>query len=281
MPADPLPLPSRMKTLLICHADAPLDREGLALWLASFSDLVGVIVLHEDRSKLVARSKREIKRVGLLRFLDVVAFRVYYKLVLARKDARVERELLETLRARYPALPAGLPVLHTPSPNSSEAEQFIKENQPDVMIARCKVILRERIFTIPRRGTFVMHPGICPEYRNAHGCFWALAQGDVERVGMTLLQIDKGVDTGPIYGFFSYQYDERRESHIVIQARTVLDNLDEIMGTLEAIVDGRATRIDTTGRRSATWGQPWLSRYLRWKVAARRRRHARHRVAVP
>ena len=45
---------------------------------------------------------------------------------------------------------------------------------------------------------------------------------------MTLLQIDKGVDTGPIYGFFPYPYDERRESYIVIQARTVLDNLDAI-----------------------------------------------------
>jgi hypothetical protein len=180
-----------MKTLLLCHADAPLDREGLARWLASFSDLVGMIVLHEDRSKLVARSKREIKRVGLLRFLDVVAFRVYYKVVLARKDAATEQRLLESLRARYPALPAELPVLHTPSPNSPEAEQFLHEHRPDVMIARCKVILKERIFTIPTRGTFVMHPGICPEYRNAHGCFWALAQRDTERVGMTLLQISE------------------------------------------------------------------------------------------
>ena len=260
-----------MKTLLICHADAPLDREGLALWLASFSDLAGMIVLHEDRSKLVARSKREIKRVGVLRFLDVVAFRVYYKLVLARKDAEVERRLLETLRERYPALPADLPVLHTPSPNSAEAERFIRERRPDVMIARCKVILKERIFAIPTRGTFVMHPGICPEYRNAHGCFWALAQGDVERVGMTLLQIDKGVDTGPIYGFFSYPYDERHESHIVIQARTVLDNLDAIRDRLTEIAEGRARTLDVRGHGSAVWGQPWLTKYAAWKLRARRK----------
>jgi Formyl transferase len=260
-----------MKTLLICHADAPLDREGLALWLASFSDLVGMIVLHEDRSKLVARSKREIKRVGLLRFLDVVAFRVYYKLALARKDAAAERLLLESLRARYPALPADLPVLHTPSPNSAEAEQFLKEHRPDLMIARCKVILRKRIFTIPTRGTFVMHPGICPEYRNAHGCFWALAEGDTERVGMTLLQIDEGVDTGPVYGFFSYPYDERRESHIVIQARTVLDNLDAIRDKLTEIVEGRARTLDVRGHGSAVWGQPWLTKYAGWKIRARRK----------
>jgi hypothetical protein len=259
-----------VKTLLICHADAPLDREGLARWLASFSDFVGMIVLHEDRSKLVARSKREIKRVGRLRFLDVVAFRLYYKLMLARKDAEAEGRMLEALRERFPALPADLPVLHTASPNSPEAERFLTEHQPDVMIARCKVILKERIFTIPTRGTFVMHPGICPEYRTAHGCFWALAEGDTTRVGMTLLQIDKGVDTGPVYGFFSYPYDERRESHIVIQARTVLDNLDAIRDKLIEIADGRATPLDVRGHGSAVWGQPWLTKYVAWKRRARR-----------
>ena len=51
-----------------------------------------------------------------------------------------------------------------------------------------------------------MHPGICPEYRNAHGCFWALANRDLNKVGMTLLRIDKGVDTGPTFGYYTYPY---------------------------------------------------------------------------
>ena len=45
---------------------------------------------------------------------------------------------------------------------------------------------------------------------------------------MTLLRVDRGVDTGPVYGYFSYPFDERRESHHVIQQRVVLDNLDAI-----------------------------------------------------
>src|SRR5436309_328007 len=32
--------------------------------------------------------------------------------------------------------------------------------------------------SLPARGTFVLHTGICPEYRNAHGCFWALARSE-------------------------------------------------------------------------------------------------------
>ena len=53
---------------------------------------------------------------------------------------------------------------------------------------------------------------------------------------MTLLRIDKGVDTGPVYGYFRYRYDPARESHVVIQHRVVLDNLDAIAGKLDFAV---------------------------------------------
>ena len=83
------PAPSQTKlprTVLICHADDPLNREGLARWLAATTSLVGVIVLEEPPRRMRQRVKREIKRVGLLRFLDVLAFRVYSKLFLAKQD---------------------------------------------------------------------------------------------------------------------------------------------------------------------------------------------------
>jgi methionyl-tRNA formyltransferase len=116
-----------------------------------------------------------------------------------------------------------------------------------------------------------MHPGICPQYRNAHGCFWALAERDLENVGMTLLKIDKGVDTGPVYGYFSYPYDECRESHIVIQHRVVFENLGRIREKFLEIEKATAVPIETTGRSSGVWGQPWLTRYFGWKWAARKR----------
>jgi hypothetical protein len=86
---------------------------------------------------------------------------------------------------------------------------------------------------------------------------------------MTLLRVDAGVDTGAVFGYFRCDLDERTESHNVIQDRVVFDNLDAIRTTLERVLDGTATPIDTTGRDSRAWGQPWLSRYLRWKRAVR------------
>jgi folate-dependent phosphoribosylglycinamide formyltransferase PurN len=252
-----------MRTLLICHDDAPLDREGLVRWLGSFSTFAGTVVIREPGGRLRKRISREIARVGALRFLDVLAFRLYYRFAHAGSDHRWERGELERLRARFPDRP-NAPDVTVSSPNSAEAEAFLREQQPDLVLARCKTLLKERIFTIPRLGTYVMHPGICPEYRNAHGCFWARATGDHENVGMTLLRIDKGVDTGPVYGYFRV-HAEPAESHVVTQHRVVLEHLDAIRDHLLAIAAGTAARIETSGRPSATWGQPWMSAYLRMR----------------
>lgn len=258
-----------MKTLLICHEGAELDREGLARWLASFSNLVGVVVLREKTQRMRRRIRREVERVGAARFLDVLAFRVYYKFLLAAQDQDWQERKLEELRATYPEL-KDVPVLVTHSPNSAEAEQFIKRLSPDIVLARCKTLLKESVFSIASRGTFVMHPGVCPEYRNAHGCFWALASDDTEKVGMTLLRIDKGIDTGPVYGYYSYPFDEAKESHIRIQHRVVLENLPALETKLGEIYEGKAVALDTRGRESKAWGQPWLTSYLRWKRRAKR-----------
>jgi hypothetical protein len=259
-----------MRTLLICHDDAPLDREGLVRWLASFSTYAGTLTIDEPRARRRRRAVREIQRVGWWRFLDVLAFRACHAALHAPADRRwVARELMR-LRTAYPVVPDA-PERVVSSANGTEAERFIRDRTPDLVIARCKTILKEQVFSIPRLGTFVMHPGICPEYRNAHGCFWAVALGDVANVGMTLLRIDRGVDTGPVFGYFRIAADPR-ESHVVTQHRAVLDHLDRIRDTLLAIEEGTAAPVETAGRHSAAWGQPWLSAYLRMRLLALRQR---------
>jgi len=260
-----------MRTVLICQEDAPLARVGMARWLGACSDLAGLIVLKETGGRRWQRIKREAARIGWLRMLDVFAFRVYQKLFLAADDAAFCKAKLEELCSKYPPLREDLPVLVASSPNSKECVEFLKSLGPDVIIASCKHILKPRVFEVATTGAFALHPGICPEYRNAHGCFWALANDDVGNVGTTLLKIDAGIDTGPVYGYFRGAYDEVRETHLMIQRRMTLDHLDEIGVRLKEVHAGTAGRIDTTGRKSAEWGQPWLTKYLYWKRQARLR----------
>src|SRR6185312_6991547 len=185
-----------VRSVLICHAGDDFDREGLAAWLASFTELAGIVVLDETAAQKRARFRRELRRVGPLRFLDVVAMRFYQRLVVAAHDHAWMRQALADMRRRYGAPPA-VPQIVAASVNDPEVLGFLRGIAPDLMLARCKQLLKKKLIDLPRLGCFVLHPGICPEYRNAHGCFWALAERDLDRVGMTLLKVDAGVDTGP------------------------------------------------------------------------------------
>ena len=260
-----------MKTVLICHSGSNLTRFGFSRWLASFSDLVGIVEIKEDGTRTKQRIKSEIKRVGSLRFLfDVIPYRVYSKLFDTAADSRWENAKVAELSREYGEIPCSARVLITESPNADSVREFLTALSPDMVIARCKTLIKEEIFSIPPDGTLVLHPGVCPEYRNAHGCFWALANNDLEKVGMTLLKIDAGVDTGPVYGYFTYPYDAFKETPAVIHNRVVYDNLDALKEKLLQIHKGVAEVVDTSGRQSGVWGQPWLSKYLKIKRVARK-----------
>lgn len=260
-----------MRTALICHDDNPISREAVPAWLASFSDLCAVVEIHDQHAQRLARLRFEARRSGL-RVLDVLAFRAYYRLRFARRDDAWLASQRHELLARFGRPPANLPVLTTTDPNSEATRAFLEQAQPDIVLARCKTLLSRAVFDIPRNGTIVVHPGICPEYRNAHGCFWALSRRDLTNVGATLLRIDEGIDTGPVYAYYRSEFDEAVDSHVVIQHRVVFDNLDEIARDLLAVHEGGIEPLDTSGRRSCVWGQPRLTDWLRWKRAARQER---------
>ena len=87
-----------MRTVLICHEEDEINRDGLARWLASFSELVGVVVLRETSIRKRKRVLREVRRVGWFRMVDVAAFRLYYRLFQATQDSAWERALMKRLR---------------------------------------------------------------------------------------------------------------------------------------------------------------------------------------
>jgi len=261
------------RIVLLCHADEPFDREGLSAWLAGVANLAGIIVISGSRGRRWRAVVREWRRRGLIALCDVLAFRAWYALRYGARDRVWTRAAINRLRLHGGDV-SGVPTVIVQDPNGAGACAFLDRTAPDLVVARCKQLLTPRVFERPRAGVVVLHPGICPEYRNAHGCFWALVNRDLARVGLTVLRIDRGIDTGPIYFQASCDVDEDQESHIVIQQRVVIEHLREIADVLAGIADGTAAPIATLGRRSAVWGQPTFTAYLRWQRAMRHLRRA-------
>ena len=96
------------------------------------------------------------------------------------------------------ALAAGIHVYQPEKIKSDSAFEFFKRVQPDaVAIVAYGQIVPLRLIEIPRMGWVNLHASLLPAYRGAAPANWAIANGET-RTGVTTMQIDAGMDTGPI-----------------------------------------------------------------------------------
>lgn len=99
------------------------------------------------------------------------------------------------------ALDRGLPVLQPPSvrPGRSNFVEELRALAPDlVVVVAYGKILPPEVLAVPRQGCWNIHASLLPRYRGAAPIQWALIRGE-ERTGVTLMQMDAGMDTGPVY----------------------------------------------------------------------------------
>jgi methionyl-tRNA formyltransferase len=96
------------------------------------------------------------------------------------------------------ALEAGTHVYQPESIKSDSALEFFKRLAPDaVVIIAYGQIIPQRLIDLPRLGWINLHSSLLPKYRGAAPIHWAIVNGETV-TGLTTMQIDAGMDTGPI-----------------------------------------------------------------------------------
>jgi methionyl-tRNA formyltransferase len=75
-----------------------------------------------------------------------------------------------------------------------------------VVVAYGKII-PENILSIPKLGNINVHPSALPLHRGPSPMQWAIAGGDAT-TGVSIMLLDKGMDTGPILAFESISLDD-------------------------------------------------------------------------
>jgi methionyl-tRNA formyltransferase len=80
-----------------------------------------------------------------------------------------------------------------------EARSLFETLGPEliVVVAYGKII-PPWLIALPRHGVLNLHGSLLPKYRGAAPIQWAMANGEAE-TGVCTMQIDEGVDTGPVY----------------------------------------------------------------------------------
>jgi methionyl-tRNA formyltransferase len=121
-----------------------------------------------------------------------------------------------------------------------EAVDRLRELKPDVqVVVAYGQILPRAVLEIPPRGTVNVHASLLPRYRGAAPIQWALLEGE-KGTGVTTMQLDEGLDTGPILLQEGTPIDpeenagELQERLGPLGARLLISTLDALeAGTLE------------------------------------------------
>jgi methionyl-tRNA formyltransferase len=94
----------------------------------------------------------------------------------------------------------GLPVIQPEKLRAPEALVQLRAWEPEVIVvAAYGQILRPEVLNLPGYGCLNLHASLLPRHRGASPITAAILAGDAE-TGITLMQMDPGMDTGPILG---------------------------------------------------------------------------------
>lgn len=94
------------------------------------------------------------------------------------------------------AIAHGIPVFQPVKVKTSEAVEVLRGYGADIfVVAAFGQILSEEILNLPKYGCVCIHASLLPKYRGAGPIQWAIIDGE-KKSGVTIMQMDKGVDTG-------------------------------------------------------------------------------------
>ncbi len=109
--------------------------------------------------------------------------------------------------------------------------------QPDVIAVFGTSLIRGPLLKRGRLGIFNLHGGLSPHYRGADCTFWALYNGEPDRVGCTLHGIDEGIDTGKLFAHICPEVREG-DDELTLFWRSVRDGAEVYVEMLERLERG-------------------------------------------
>jgi hypothetical protein len=247
-------------------------------WLAQRTELVGAIWIDASRWQRTWRGRRDfvrrrIRRYGVRKTLDEIAFFIYYHRFHAAREIRdLEQRVIQPFRERLQLTAWEGDTVSLSDPNSPEALAFIRERQPDLGFAMCiRNYFGPELRSLMKHGVFLWHDGYTPEYRGLYSPFWAVHNLDFDRVGYTLLQMNDVYDGGEIFVQGPVEgADVRSEFHEYLGHKAIADGLPAVERFLTELEQGTATPLARGDATSAYYTYPGLSDFLRQRMRLRR-----------
>lgn len=166
----------------------------------------------------------------------------------AGRGKKVQHSPVKTLAAA-----ADLPVHQPASLRSDEDRAPLKTWAPDVMVVVAYgLLLPQSVLELPTYGCLNVHGSLLPRWRGAAPIQRAIEAGDPE-TGITIMQMDKGLDTGAMLNSRSFALEGAMTSAEVFQRMAVLGPT-LLLETLNNLSDLRS-KAETQDGNIATYAE--------------------------
>ena len=160
-------------------------------------------------------------------------------LVVTQPDRPAGRGLrLRPSPLKEAALARGLEVVQPPRIRDGSAVERIRAGRPDALVvAAYGQILSPELLTLAPLGAINVHASLLPRHRGPAPIQWTILLGD-RRAGVTIMQMDTGVDTGPILNQQSIPVASDETARL-LQASLAALGAGLLVATLTELSEGR------------------------------------------
>ena len=171
----------------------------------------------------------------------LMASRHEVALVVTRPDRPVgRRQILTAPPVVEAAHQHAIDILQPKNLKSPEVDRALAEIEADaVVVVAYGKLIPTSLLEIPRHGFINLHPSLLPRHRGPSPIQWALVCGD-RATGVTTMQLDKGMDTGPILLQQRVAIEDRETAELLAPRLAEL-GADLIVRTLDELEDGSLT----------------------------------------
>jgi methionyl-tRNA formyltransferase len=203
-------------------------------------DVTAVIICDTPPETVTQQIRRYRRRYSYRQCASRVVARSYR--MLTRADQHFDNRLREVLFPDGDTNDFDRPdlVRTVQSHNGAAALELLDELHPKVIAVYGTKIIRPPVIRKAQLGIYNMHTGVSPRYRGSDTIFWPLHNAEPEWVGVTIHQLDEGIDSGPIERIGRPQI-EATDDEATLFAKCVAVGADLYVDVLRDALEGRAS----------------------------------------
>jgi methionyl-tRNA formyltransferase len=174
-------------------------------------------------------------------------FRKLWRWLRDRRRYSGNREAQFFFNDEKPVLDQPELVKEVPHINHPDVVQLADEFDVDLIAVFGTSLIRGDLLNKGRLGIVNLHGGLSPEYRGADCTFWALYNGEPEKIGCTLHYIDNGIDTGRLIAHVSPEIHPD-DDELTLFWRSVKDSAQVYAELMQKLAQGESPGVVQPGK---------------------------------